>query len=207
MVVGLLFRINGNSTTLASGQGDRIGLHLEESHKVSVSFSNEHDGSLARILLTILRPANKGVGLIGSGGQGDFSAFSKAASASDRTTFDRISNGGDGVHRDDGLDEVGDEGHVFGDIEGIGRLDRDFLTIHGPVEEVVTLIGGSNDSDLITKMIRTIGDGSFTAQTSLNGDGIVDQHEVSNIFGIASNHDGIFSIGADHLFTQRPVDK
>ena len=206
MFIVVLQRSDDSGATLSCTDADRVGLDQEMSNISSVSSGSEGDHIVFKHLFTT-GPVNKVITFIGRSGQSDFIAFKNVASTRDGTTFSGLSHSGDGVHRDDGLGEVGNQSHVTFNGEGIDSRVGHFLSVHGPVEEVETIVSRSRNGDLITKVIRTIGDDSGTAFTSLNSDVIVNLLKMSNIFGITGDCDLIFSFGADHLFTQRPIDE
>ena len=193
------------STTFGSLNSHSV-LNLSEVSDILAFCSDVEDiGSFFRDHSIIQSPVFEGITHSRSSNQGSFSTFEVVGSASHSTTFNRVSNHRDSVHRDDGLGKVSNERHILSHIEGVDSFGRNFSTIDSPVEEVIAIVRSSCHSNLITIVVRSISDGYFTAFTSNHSDLIVDHLEVSDKFSITSHSEDIFSIRADDFVIEHPV--
>ena len=202
--------IDDHSGTAFSSFNGHIVFNLSEVSDIFASgFSSGFEGVFSFFTHDLLAegPVHKGITHSSGSGQDNLSALEDGASTSDGTTFSRVSHGGDGVHRDDSLSKVGNQGQVFSNSEGISQSGGDFLAIDSPVEEVVAIVRSSRHGNLITKVVRTIGDSSFTTFTSFHSDVVLDHLEVGNKVSVASHLEGVLGLSADHFFTKHPVDK
>ena len=141
IVVGAATR-NGACSGGVGRHIDGEALQLEVGHIGRRFGDGEGVAGVGADLLTVLGPINKGVARGGCGGQGAALALLVGAAASDGAAVGRVGRGGDGevlrLHC-----EVGRQGAVAVNDEGVAGIGADHVATFGPVHKGVVGVGGS----------------------------------------------------------------
>ena len=172
------------SSRIGSG-GDVIAIEAKVGYVAARLRNSEGIAGIGGDLGAILRPIDKGIARVGCGCQGAGSTVVVCAGTCHRATRCRVGSGSDGI----GVEgEVGHQGAVTRNVEGITGIRGSYIAAFGPVGEGITCVGrGCNGAALSRGVFSSASDGATLSRVGIDGNGIGGDSD-GYLLGILSNH-------------------
>ena len=194
-----------SSPSRVGGGGDVITVKDEVSHVGRCAAHFEAVFRLGRDHYTVKSPILEGVACSGCGCQRTVGEVVVSARSTDCSSPSRVGCGGDVITVKDEVSHIVPWSIHFKGILGIGR---DFQTVLGPVDKMITYVRSGSQSAGCKVVVNTRTCRTATYRRGgINGDFVTVNLKVGHISLIFGHSEGISNIGGDLLAILGPVEE